>query len=167
MALAELFEILGNVGEFVGSVAVLVTLIYLAVQVRHGKQLLEANRKIALGQVSQTNAGFRLDLQRYLAEPRILKLREKVEGGDAVYSEAHKRNFDQLPVAEKMLWRNVQAQFAIMHDDGLYQASLGLVDDVDREILERGVHQSMPYWQYFENYVPSRLRAWYERQKAE
>ena len=46
---------------------------------------------------------------------------------------------------EKMLWRSIQAQFAIMHDEGLYQASLGHVDDVDREILEKGVVHSMRY----------------------
>jgi hypothetical protein len=165
MTFVELSEILGNIGEFVGSVAVLVTLIYLAVQVRHGKQLLEENRKIALGQVSQTNAGFRMNLQRYLADPRILEVREKVEEGDAVYSEAHKENFDQLSAAEKMLWKGIQAQYAIMHDDGLYQASLGLMDDQDREILERGVKQSVPYWQYFDNYIPSRLQSWYETHK--
>jgi hypothetical protein len=34
MSAIEWAELLGNIGEFVGSVAVLVTLIYLAIQVR-------------------------------------------------------------------------------------------------------------------------------------
>lgn len=165
MTFIELSEVLGNIGEFVGSVAVLVTLIYLAVQVRHSKQLLETNSSIAIGQVSQTNSSFRLGMQRYLAEPRILELREKVEGGDAEYSDVHKDNFDQLTPSEKMLWKGIQAQFAIMHDEGLYQASLGQVGSKDREILERGVKHSMPYWQHFDNYIPSRLRSWYEIHK--
>lgn len=163
MGFVEISAIFGNIGEFIGSVAVLATLIYLAVQVRDGKQLLETNKKIALGQVSQMNAEFRLSLQRYLAEQEIIELREKVEQGDSVYSEVHKKNFDQLTDREKMLWRSIQAQFAIMHDDGLYQASLGLMDDRDRKILERAVMQSMPYWKYFNNYIPTRLKSWYER----
>ena len=36
---------LANLGEFIGGVAVLVTLAYLAIQVRHGGLLLEANRR--------------------------------------------------------------------------------------------------------------------------
>jgi hypothetical protein len=157
-------QLLGNYGEFVGAIAVVVTLAYLAVQVRHGKQLLETNRNIALGQISQTNAGFRLGVQQRLAEPKVIALREKIEQGSAVYSDAHKENFDQLSDEEKILWRSVQAQFAIMHDDGLFQASLGLVDDKTREILEQGVRQSMPYWEYFDNYVPTRLKNWYDQQ---
>jgi len=34
---------LGSLGEFVGAIAVVLTLIYLAIQVRHGSALLEAN----------------------------------------------------------------------------------------------------------------------------
>jgi hypothetical protein len=41
MNILQLTEVLGNLGEFVGSVAVLATLIYLAMQVNHGKALLE------------------------------------------------------------------------------------------------------------------------------
>ena len=41
MSFLELSAVLGNVGEFLGSIAVLVTLIYLAVQVRHSRELLE------------------------------------------------------------------------------------------------------------------------------
>ena len=163
MTFIELSEVLGNLGEFVGSIAVFVTLIYLAVQVRYSRDLLEENGKIALGQVSQTYSGFRLELQRYGTQPQIVEIRAKVEQGEAVYSDEHKINFDQLSIIEKMQWRSYQAQFAIMIDDGLYQSSLGLVDHQDREILERSVKHSMPYWEYFENYVPSRLRLWYKQ----
>ena len=46
MDFVELSTVLGNLGEFIGSVAVLATLIYLAVQVRQSKELLERNEKI-------------------------------------------------------------------------------------------------------------------------
>jgi hypothetical protein len=34
MNLVELTDVLGNVGDFIGSIAVIVTLIYLAIQIR-------------------------------------------------------------------------------------------------------------------------------------
>jgi len=40
-----LAQLLGNYGEFVGAIAVVVTLGYLAIQVRHGKEATEANTK--------------------------------------------------------------------------------------------------------------------------
>jgi hypothetical protein len=43
MSLMETIQLLGNVGEFVGAIAVVVTLVYLAVQVRHGSEATEIN----------------------------------------------------------------------------------------------------------------------------
>ena len=59
MTIAEL----GSLGELVSGLAVLVTLIYLAVQVRHSRTLLERNEKIALSQVYQARTDTRLQLQ--------------------------------------------------------------------------------------------------------
>ena len=167
MTFIEFSEVLGNLGEFIGSVAVLVTLIYLAVQVRHSRDLLEENRKIALGQVSQTNAGFRFDLQKYQAQPHLAQIRAKVEQGKSIYHEEQRAHFDQLNPVEKMQWQSIHAQFAIMLDDSLYQASLGLVAERDREILVQQVKSSMPYWDYFGNYIPTRLKHWYEQHKID
>ena len=36
-------QLLGNYGEFVGAIAVVLTLVYLAAQVKHGKAALDAN----------------------------------------------------------------------------------------------------------------------------
>jgi hypothetical protein len=38
MTVIELAAVLGNVGKFVGSIAVLATLVYLTVQVKHSKE---------------------------------------------------------------------------------------------------------------------------------
>lgn len=43
--MAESIHLLGSLGEFVGAIAVVVTLVYLAIQVRHGSVLLEANNE--------------------------------------------------------------------------------------------------------------------------
>lgn len=52
MDVVQIAELLGNVGEFLGSILVLVTLIYLALQVKQSKELLEKQDRIALSQVS-------------------------------------------------------------------------------------------------------------------
>jgi hypothetical protein len=44
-------QLLGNYGEFVGAIAVVATLVYLAIQVRHSKEATEFNPK----QVEQSN----------------------------------------------------------------------------------------------------------------
>jgi hypothetical protein len=44
-------QLLGNYGEFVGAVAVVATLVYLTVQVKHSQQSMDANTKAIRGQV--------------------------------------------------------------------------------------------------------------------
>ena len=46
MTLIEWSQLLGNFGEFFGAIAVVATLIFLSVQVRHSKQATEANTTI-------------------------------------------------------------------------------------------------------------------------
>jgi hypothetical protein len=43
-------ELLGNYGEFVGAIAVVATLVYLAVQVRHGREAIAANNRLLRSQ---------------------------------------------------------------------------------------------------------------------
>jgi hypothetical protein len=43
MSMTEAFSILGNLGEFVGAIGVVATLVYLSIQVRQSRTLIEAN----------------------------------------------------------------------------------------------------------------------------
>ena len=63
MDLMDVAQLLGNFGEFIGAIAVVVTLFYLAVQVRHSKEATEANthsldesRKLAAAQAYQSRS---------------------------------------------------------------------------------------------------------------
>lgn len=56
MGFLEWTAVLGNVGEFVGAIAVVVTLGYLAVQVRHSKDALDANTTSVRAQIAQARA---------------------------------------------------------------------------------------------------------------
>jgi transketolase N-terminal domain/subunit len=61
MDVVQIAELLGNVGEFLGSILVLVTLIYLALQVKQSKELLEKQDRIALSQVHQARTELRIN----------------------------------------------------------------------------------------------------------
>ena len=50
MNLMDTAQLLGNFGEFVGAIAVVATLVYLAFQVKHSKESLDANTKAIKGQ---------------------------------------------------------------------------------------------------------------------
>ncbi len=41
--MAEWIALLGDLGEFFGAIGILITLVYLAIQVRHSRVLMEAN----------------------------------------------------------------------------------------------------------------------------
>lgn len=56
MSLMETSQLLGNFGEFVGAIAVVVTLVYLAVQVRHSREATETNTR-SLRSVARIEAG--------------------------------------------------------------------------------------------------------------
>ena len=49
MTFAETVQLLGNLGDFLSSIAVLVTLVYLSVQVRQAKQQIIHNSQITRG----------------------------------------------------------------------------------------------------------------------
>ena len=50
----ETIQMLGSLGEFLGSIAVLATLIYLTIQVRHSRDAMEENSRLARGAVLAT-----------------------------------------------------------------------------------------------------------------
>ena len=76
MTLMETAQLLGNFGEFIGAIAVVATLFYLAVQVRESKQATEANTKAIAGnsarEVLLSHANWHLELARDPELKRIL-----------------------------------------------------------------------------------------------
>jgi len=62
-------QLLGNYGEFVGAIAVVITLIYLAVQVRHSKEATEANTKSLHLQSYQSWQAANLQINMSISSP--------------------------------------------------------------------------------------------------
>ena len=115
------WEAIGAVGELVGAIAVLTTLVYLAVQVRQSKILLERNEKIALSQVHQARATTRI--HHHIAQfdsdyytPGIAALFENPSAVDALSED------------ERIRARAMYHSTVVMQDNALYQGELGLLD---------------------------------------
>jgi hypothetical protein len=72
MSLSELSQILGNIGEFVGAIAVVATLFYLAVQVRHSKESVDANtRSLDENRMVQMAVAYQSRVENLSANTRI------------------------------------------------------------------------------------------------
>ncbi len=81
MTVIELSQVLGNFGEFFGAIAVVGTLIFLAIQVRQSKEATEANtrsmdegRRLALAQAYENRTVTLLDNLRDSRESQHVKL---------------------------------------------------------------------------------------------
>jgi hypothetical protein len=120
-------QLLGNFGEFVGAIAVVVTLAYLAVQVRHSKEATEANtRTIRANAAKEVYVGWSqycFELSRHPDRA----LFDKILKADTDYS--------QLSPEEKIAvgyhFRSVVERFASEY--ALYEGGI-LADDVYGEL---------------------------------
>ncbi len=120
-------QLLGSYGEFVGAIAVVVTLAYLAVQIRHSKEATEANtRTIRANAAKEVYVGwsqFCLELSRH--PDRVLF--DKILKADTDYS--------QLSIEEQVAvgyhFRSVVERFASEH--ALYEGGI-LAADVYGEL---------------------------------
>ena len=68
MSILEISEILGNLGEFVGAIGVVVTLVYLAYQIRQNTRQLEQNVTIAKATAVNASTIAQSDIRRSVYE---------------------------------------------------------------------------------------------------
>ncbi len=125
---------LGALGEFVGAIAVVVTLIYLAVQIRQNTHAMEENKRLALAQTYQMRADAlqnmmvqaadsqhigpiiaKLNVAGYPEEVASLKVLDDVELG----------RFRQWQIAQQTHWDNMFYQYQQgFLDEEYYRGSL-------------------------------------------
>ena len=157
MSWIETTALLGNLGEFVGSVAVLVTLLYLATQVKQGREAIQRNQQIVLSQVHQARTDTRVNLNMALASIETPAMHQALH-------DATKVN-DLTEEERAKLNRVVSATIAVV-DNVLYQDELGLIDS---EALVRGsqiIEAQFRTREVLEAQIPLRIRKRYEHQLA-
>lgn len=136
---------LGALGEFVGAIAVVVTLGYLAVQIRQNTRAMDESRRLALAQTYQVRADALAEMMTRAATseqlgPLIVKL---VEAGypedltcfDAV-TPVERGVFRQWQIAQQMYWDNVY-----------YQYQQGYLDpEYYEDAFKKRVRRLLPVW---------------------
>lgn len=159
MTIAEL----GAIGEFVGSFAVLMTLVYLAVQVQQSKKLLEENQRIALSQTFQTRVSYRMETFKFGLEPHGAELLAKFDTLDrGVSVEKRLINFDALSDSEKIQIRNYYSMALQAMENTLYQGVLGLLEDEHLQNARTAIAANYPIWIHSGAVVPPHVEKWYE-----
>jgi hypothetical protein len=135
----------GAIGELVGGAAVVVTLIYLALQVRQNTQAMDENRRLALAQTYQMRADALQDMLVRAADSRhigpiIIKLTqsgypEDVAALDILTAEERGR-FRLWQIAQETHWDNM-----------LYQYQQGFLDpEYYQDSFRERVTRLAPIW---------------------
>jgi hypothetical protein len=111
---------LGALGEFIGAIAVVVTLIYLAVQIRQNTRSMDESRKLALAQTYQIRADALQDMLVQAADsthlsPIIIKLTEAGYPEDIAalhgLSTEERGRFRLWQIAQLTHWDNMFYQY--------------------------------------------------------
>jgi hypothetical protein len=167
MDLQSTAQLLGNIGEFVGSIMVVVTLVYLALQVRQSKGLLEENRRIALIQAYGIRTGYRLNWHENQLESGVAEVLAKIGWRYGRPADDHESpanyEIEVLTPAEQIQLRNLMQMQVIQLDHTLYQASLSLLDDDLIRNVELRIARLYFLWERLNISVPARVRQCYER----
>jgi hypothetical protein len=130
MDLMSTAQVLGNFGEFLGSIAVLATLIYLAVQVRQSKDLLEKNEKIALSQVYQARADARREVHLASMGDAVASIQSKLNVQHGFLGSADLEKLDELDGTERVQLANLLQASLTLIDSNEFQKSLGLLEQL-------------------------------------
>ena len=147
MTVIELSQVLGNFGEFFGAIAVVGTLIYLAIQIRQNTRSMDENRRLAQAQVYQERAYDMQDMFMRKAESESLnEIEEKLEAA----------NFPENPEAMEVVSavqrrRYLDYLFAqgARFDNQLYQYEQGLLDELPRRAVQAIRRRWLPRFRAF------------------
>ena len=138
---------LADLGEFIGGVAVLVTLIYLAVQIRQNTKIVAAHTQTTLYESWATFAS------QVIQDPGVAALLVAARNPDASFSPEDAVRLEWLSVRLFGQWENAHAQLR----DGVFDAKHWVAyDALYREWTQS--HHFRAHWEahrdwYFEEFV--------------
>lgn len=133
MTLADL----GSIGEFVSSIGVIVTLIYLAIQVRQNTQAMRESQRIArVDAMTTRNDMIERSASQGAINPEVLEVRMRaLKDGVAALTELELVQLRSWELARAM---RLESQF--------FQWENGLLDDDYYSQFQRAISNSAPLW---------------------
>jgi hypothetical protein len=136
MTLIDTAQLLGNFGEFVGAIAVVATLVYLAIQVRLGREATDANTrsldeglKLAMAQAYQARAQMQSDWSLKAMDSPYLP---------AIAVKSRERGLEELTAEERWRFQHFHLSLQMRMDNVLFQHIQGFVGDDFYEHAFRG-----------------------------
>ncbi len=102
-----MIETLGNLGEFIGSIAVVISLVYVAFQLRQTQKVIRAQASH-----SRTELEFQL-IEKRLQNPGILRRSEE--------------EWPEMPFEEKRKMLHLMHMHFVMYQNDFYQRNLGMI----------------------------------------
>ena len=155
MDLQSIAQLLGNIGEFVGAIAVVVTLAYLAVQVRHSKEATEANTRLAEeshrlalaeNQIARVNLIER-QMRDLSSSPDLAEIFVKYDReGIRALSPVERRRFAS--------WHIIQHYVL---DSQHYQYELSMLDEESWQDAVRRIKAQIPVWDQLDMTIIGRI----------
>jgi hypothetical protein len=163
MTLIEITEMMGNVGEFLASIVVLITLIYIAIQARYARELLDQNHKIALSNIHSVRTQMLQTIDQQVVESESLAaIQAKIR--DATSAIEAEEVIDELSPVDRRRLQAWNQQSAWRVENLLYQQELGLLDErVSEDFLAR-IPTYMPAWKKLDVTVLPRIQEFLESQ---
>lgn len=128
----------GAIGELLGALAVFITLVYLAIQIRQNTRTMEDGQKYARAQAYQARTDTALATMRF-SDPEIMA----ATGGGALSEIDASRIKDLDDLQRAALYRQMMA-LMIASDNIAYQRQIGLLDEVDENFGT--VRIALPIW---------------------
>jgi len=115
-------EALGNIGEFVGSIAVVITLIFLTIQMRQNNEVMKENARLTRAQTRQMTVAMAREFERDLA------MNEKVRNTwmSGIESEA---GYDALSDDERLVFALLVQKALRGISDDHYRFTIGLLEE--------------------------------------
>ena len=149
MTLMETAQLLGNFGEFVGAIAVVATLVYLAVQVGHSKEALNENTR-ALDETRKLTKADAIRQQTRIWDELNFRICTNRESASTFIR--GNRNLGDLDEVDQLIYGSQVSAFLNnhfaahqMHEAGfLDQEVVGLYDQVIGDMLRE--HPGMRTW---------------------
>ena len=138
------WDAIGAIAELTGAFAVVLTLIYLAVQLRQNTISMNENRKVLLGESYQRRVQARTELSKLTAgDKELAAIYVKLE--DAGYPQ----NVNSIEVLDPIELRRVKSlclmQF-LQIESTFYQGDLGLIDTAIHERGKAFARKMIPIW---------------------
>ncbi len=147
MSALEFSQLLGNYGEFIGAIAIVITLVYLAIQVRQNTRMIRAN-------IRQARSDSAVHLYSLGATSVVAEIREKESRGEALAQVEEERMF----LWNICIWRQQQTTY-FQAQDGLLDAQTGDEQSIIVRTLMR-YPSARRFWADQKGSFDSRFVAW-------